>query len=203
MILPAALFILLFTLSLVRFRIRVAHEPGRWRCAFQYGPFVLLDTTNPKTSEPRARRAVARQEKAQDQKSVPIGRILPQLPKMMHAAFLGLRFLFKRIRIERCKLSGRLEAADPAETGVLFGLLWAVVGVLELWLSSLHVNVVPGFDDGGTRLWFDAEASMRASTLVAFPVVLFFYVPKRALARFVIDTVRRIYGRSGRTKTNG
>jgi hypothetical protein len=112
-------------------------------------------------------------------------------PDLLRAGFQGLRFLLNRIRLERCAVSGRLEASDPAGTGALYGVFQAVAGIAGVWLSKCQVNVLPGFDGTGTILWIDAEASVRVLTLVLFPLVLFLNLPKKALLKLAIETVRR------------
>jgi hypothetical protein len=112
-------------------------------------------------------------------------------PGLIHGASSGLRFLLKRTRLESCRISGTLQGSDPAETGILFALLSALGGLLETQISKLQMAVVPEFMHGGTRLWFEGEVSTRTGTLLAFPFVVLFHLPKRALAHFAIESLRR------------
>ena len=171
----------------VRFKVRVTGNPDGWRCEARYGKFALVDTAIRKSTKQRT----VKRKKTRPTRTFPVGRFIEMMPDLIHAAGRGLTFLFNRIRLDHCTISGILEGSDPAETGILFALLCAFDGLLETRISKLKVAVVPEFMHRGTRLWFEGEASARSGTLVAFPFVVLFHLPKRALAQFAIETLRR------------
>jgi hypothetical protein len=173
---------------LVRFKIRVTGKPDGWHCEVRYGRFALIDTARRKSRKPGT---VKRESRARRRRRFPSGPFIETVPGLIHGASSGLRFLLKRTRFERCRISGTLEGSDPAETGILFALLCALRGLLETQISKLQVAVVPEFTHGGTRLWFEAEASTRMGNLLAFPFVVLFHLPKRALAHFAVESLRR------------
>jgi hypothetical protein len=93
--------------------------------------------------------------------------------------------------LDHCVIAGTFEGSDPADTGVILGVVHALHGLLETEDSRIQLSLTPEFLDGGTRLWFDGQVSTRAGTLLAFPLVAFFHLPKRALAQFAIERFRR------------
>jgi hypothetical protein len=182
------LWVLFVVALLVRFKVRVTGTPDGWRGEVRYGKFALVDTAHRSS---RKQRKVKRKSGARRKRSFPYGRFIEMMPGLIHGANRGLRFLLKRIRLDRCAISGTLEGSDPAETGILFALLYALVDLLETRISKLQVAVVPEFMHGGTRLWFEGEASTRTGTLVALPFVVLFHLPKMALVQFAVESLRR------------
>jgi hypothetical protein len=182
------LWVLITVALLVRFKIRVSGRPDGWRCEVRYGKFALVDTA---VRKGKIQRTVQRKSGARRKRKFPSGPFIEMVPGLIHGASSGLRFLLKHTRLDRCRISGTLEGSDPAETGILFGLLCALGDLLETQISKLQVAIVPEFMDGGTRLWFEGEASTRTGTLLAFPFVVLLHVPKKALAHFAIESLRR------------
>jgi hypothetical protein len=187
----AAVAALLLT---VRFDGRVSRAPEHWRCVLRYGKIVLLDTDRPK----RPGRRAAKRRKARGSRTLrSILRRAADLaelaPGAAKAAFRGLRFFARRVRVERCEVYGTVEGSDPAETAMIFGALSALVPVLQSWVTPLRVAVRPDFTSQGAGIFIDTEASARASTLLGLVLVMLFYMPKRRLARLLMQIVKRRY----------
>jgi hypothetical protein len=175
------------TLLLVRFKARVTRRHDGWRFELRYGKFALLDTADGRR---RKRRGVRRKSRTR-KREFPVVRFIEMVPGSIRAAARGLRFLLERVRLDRCIISGTLEASDPAETGYTYALLSALDGLLETRFPKVEIALVPEFMHGGTQLWFEGEASIRTAALVAFPFVVLFHLPKKALAKFAMESLRR------------
>ena len=189
LVIPSIVAIVVVVIVLmVRLRLRVSHQPDRWRFELRYGRFTLVDTARRKEQRPTG---VRRKTGPRRRRNIPLTGIIKMMPRLIHAAWQGVTFLLKRTRFEVCRISGTFAASDPAETGVLCALFCTLGGLLEEQGSKVQLAVGPEFMDGGTQLWFEGEASARAGTLMALPFVVLFHLPKRALAQFAIQSIRR------------
>jgi len=169
---------------LVRFRIRVTREYDQWRCEVRYGRVSVMDTN--RTTIHR-RKAVKPKSKTTRRKGLPVSRYIEIAPSVMRAAARALRFLLQHTRVDHFRVSGTVEGSDPAETGVLCGLIGAFVSLVQARTSAAQVAIIPEFMGGGTHLWIDVEASIQTATLVALPFIIFFYLPKKALVQLAIQ----------------
>ena len=169
---------------LVRFRFRVIRENDQWHCEVRYGRFALIDAAQ---RGPHREKATKQKKTAKRRKRFRVTRSIETAPGLMRAAGCGLRFLVRHTRMDHIKVSGSVEASDPAETGVLYGLIEALVSLAQTRTSVAQVAITPEFMGGGTHLCIDVQASIQTATLAALPFIVFFYLPKKALVQLAIQ----------------
>jgi hypothetical protein len=181
-----ALAFVVSAVLLARLHIRTGREPEGWHLEMRYGllPWVAphwktIAAKSRKTRSPRRRGPFVTK------------RVFDIAPQLAMAVWHGLTFLFPRIRLDRCDVAGTLAASDPAATGIVYALLEALAGALNQF-SQVHISVYPlFFDEEGKQLSFEIEASATAFALLTFPLVTLYHAPKKALARIVVDSIRR------------
>ena len=104
------------------------------------------------------------------------GRRMRGVPTVGDGAFLGavfrlVRRLIKSLRVRELHVDARFGLDDPAETGMLFGLIGPVAGLIAA-LPETDVNIAPDFDAAGVR--GEAHGSLRAYPIRAVLAVAAF-----------------------------
>lgn len=104
------------------------------------------------------------------------GRRMRGVPPVGDGAFLGavfrlVRRLVKSLRVRELHVDARVGLDDPAETGMAFGLIGPVAGLIAA-LPGTDINVAPDFDAAGVR--GEARGSLRAYPIRAVLAVAAF-----------------------------
>lgn len=172
--------------SHMKFRLKIDVRSGDWRVRLRYGAFAIMDSDRRRKRKAAPRRRNRRPANLRFQR-----RVVRLAPDFIGAAMRGLQFVLKHTRLDNCTIEGVLRTDDPAQTGVLFGLLCTVTGLVGIWFSKLRVAVIPDFGDKETMLSVQVEGSLRAAVLLALPVVILFYLPKVATTQLLIAGLRR------------
>ena len=169
----------------VRLKVKFMRDAAQCLCEVRYGPLVLYDTSRP---GPKSTTQKHHRERRRRSAVQPLIEMAPQL----FAAFArGLSYGAKRIRLDRFRLAGTIQAEDPAMTAMLYAAFPALSAILGTYISEMQVSVSPEFLDREARLLVDAQASVRAGTIIAFLVVVLVHLPIRELARYTVHYVRR------------
>lgn len=121
-------------------------------------------------------------------------------PELLQAIGKGLKFLLRHSELRHLRLEGVIGTEDFATTGILWGTIQAVYGMLQPWGSKFELAVTPDFDEGNTRLTFDAEGAVRLVALSVTVSIILWYLPKRKIWQLLREQRRRQKKASHRTR---
>lgn len=105
------------------------------------------------------------------------------LPDGLQALKHGLGYLFRRLRIDDLRVSGRIGTDDPADTGMLMGMIYALYGSLQPWSRAVELAIAPNFDEEEYTISLRGRVSVRLGVLAAMPLVVLRHLPKRKIWR--------------------
>lgn len=105
------------------------------------------------------------------------------LPDGLQALKHGLGYLFRRLRIDDLRVSGRIGTDDPADTGMLMGMIYALYGSLQPWSRAVEMAIAPNFDEEEYTISLRGCVSVRLGVLAAMPLVVLRHLPKRKIWR--------------------
>lgn len=147
----------------VRLSLALRTEP-RWRLAVAMRLFGGLTPSIPVHDSDRRERRRARKTRAvkRRRRKTAGRRSAARMRRVLEAGPRLFRDLLRPIRVERLSLDADLGLSDPADTGMLFGLLQALIRSMPA-RRVISVSVRPDF--GGPRFAGVAEAELRLTPL--------------------------------------
>lgn len=126
------------------------------------------------------------------------------IPEGLQAVVASLRYLLRRTRIERLRVTGTIGTDDPSETGMAVGAIHALHGALGPWAHAVDLAIEPDFEAERTTIVVEGAIRVRVGVLLATPLVVLWHLPKRKMWR-AWRAGRRHKGssRSARERTAG
>ena len=106
-------------------------------------------------------------------------------PELLQAISRGSRFLLRHSELRYLWLEGTIGLEDAATTGMLWGTVQAVCGILQPCRANCEFAVTPAFDMEGTRLTLGAEGTVRLATFFAATIIILWYLPRQKLWRLL------------------
>lgn len=108
-------------------------------------------------------------------------RWLKLIPDLLQATKTLVKLLGTQGRVTSLRLKGSIGADDPYLTGIYYGSIESLKGILEAFVPEANIDIRPNFEGQRFEMSGEGRAEIRLAGMILVSIIILWQLPKRQI----------------------